>query len=271
MLPTKLWMDMTWRDFERADMAKAIAVLPVAAVEQHGPHLPVGADAFINEGHLARAITLTPPELDVLYLPVQWVGASGEHLAYPGTLTLSAETIIRAWTEIGDSVARTGCRKLIFANSHGGNSPFIDIVARELRIRRGMLAVNASWARFGSPDGLYSESERKYGIHGGDRETSLMLALRPETVKRSEAKDFASAASQIDGAFAHLSVTPPFGFGWMANDLNPEGAVGEAGRATPAKGEASLAFAADEFIKLLRDVAAFDVAQLGLGPLARDD
>ena len=83
MLPTKLWMDMTWRDFERADMAKAIAVLPVAAVEQHGPHLPVGADAFINEGHLARAIALTPPDLDVLYLPVQSIGASAEHLAFP--------------------------------------------------------------------------------------------------------------------------------------------------------------------------------------------
>ena len=262
---------MTWRDFERADMAKAIAVLPVAAVEQHGPHLPVGSDAFINEGHLARAIALTPREIDVLYLPTQWVGASGEHLAYPGTLTFSPETIIRAWTEIGESVARTGCRKLIFANSHGGNSPFIDIVARELRIRRGMLAVNASWARLGPPEGLYSEAERKYGIHGGDRETSLMLALRPDIVKRSEAKDFDSAATRIDDASVRLSVTPPFGFGWMANDLNPEGAVGEAGKATPAKGEASLAFAAAEFIRLLRDVAAFDLAQLSSGPLARHD
>ena len=157
---------------------------------------------------------------------------------------------------------------MIFANSHGGNSPVIDIVARELRIRCGMLAVNASWARFGSPEGLYSEHERKYGVHGGDRETSLLLAVRPEAVKRSEAKDFASAASRIDRDFAHLSVTPPFGFGWLASDLNPEGAVGEADKATPAKGEASLAFAAAEFINLLRDVAAFDLAQLSPGPLA---
>jgi creatinine amidohydrolase len=207
----------------------------------------------------------------VLYLPVQGIGASSEHLAYPGTLTFSPETIMRAWIEIGDSVARTGCRKLIFANSHGGNSPFIDIVARELRLRHGMLAVNASWARFGSPEGLYSEAERKYGIHGGDRETSLMLAVRPEAVNRSAAKDFASAATRISRDFVHLSVTPPFGFGWLANDLNPDGAVGEADRATPAKGEASLAFAVNEFIRLLQDVAAFDLSQLSLGPMARHD
>ena len=229
MLPTKYWTEMTWRDFERADMVKTIAVLPVAAVEQHGPHLPVGTDGAINEGHLARAIALTPGDLDVLYLPMQWVGASSEHLDYPGTLTLSAETIIRAWTEIGESVARAGCRRLIFANSHGGNSPIIDIVARDLRSRHGMLAVNASWARFAAPEGLYSDHERKYGIHGGDRETSLMLALRAEAVKRSEAKDFESAGTRIGRDFAHLSVTPPFGFGWMAQDLNP-GRRGRRGR-----------------------------------------
>ncbi len=232
---------------------------------------PVGTDAFINEGHLARAIALTPRELDVLYLPMQWIGASSEHLGYPGTLTLSAETIIRAWTEIGESVARTGCRKLIFANSHGGNSPIIDIVARELRIRRGMLAVNASWARFGAPEGLYSEHERKYGVHGGDRETSLILALRPDAVNRAEAKDFESAASRIGRNFTHLSVTPAVRL-WLAGQRpQPRGRSGRGRQGDAGQGRGFAASAAAEFINLLRDVAAFDLAQLRPGPLARHD
>ena len=192
MLPTKFWAEMSWRDFHDADMSKVVAVLPVAAIEQHGPHLPVGVDTFINEGYLKRAVARVPADLPVLFLPLQAIGKSNEHIEFPGTLTFSAETLTRAWTEIGESVARTGCRKLIFVNSHGGNVPIIDIVARELRVRRRMLAVHASWSRFGYPEGLFSARERAYGIHGGDAETSLMLAFRPESVRMGEARDFVS-------------------------------------------------------------------------------
>ena len=149
MLPTKFWAEMCWRDFAAADMSKVVAVLPVAAIEQHGPHLPVGVDTFINEGYFARAVKRIPDEMPVLILPTQAIGKSNEHIEYPGTLTFSLETVTRAWTEIGDSVARTGCRKLIFMNSHGGNVPVIDAVARELRVRHRMLAVHAAgigWA-----------------------------------------------------------------------------------------------------------------------------
>jgi len=258
---------MTWRDFQRADMEKVVAVLPVAAIEQHGPHLPVGVDAIINQGYLERAVARTPGELPVLFLPVQAIGKSNEHIEFPGTLTFSAETLIRAWTEIGESVARAGCRRLVFVNSHGGNVPIIDIVARELRIRRGMLAVHASWSRFGYPEGLFSPRERTYGIHGGDAETSLMLAFRPDAVRMSEARDFVSLAQSIDGECKQLHVTQPNGFGWMSNDLNEHGAVGEADKATAAKGEAAAERGAEAFIELLRDVAAFDLARLGKGPL----
>ena len=135
MLPTKFWAEMGWRDFAATDMSKVVAVLPVAAIEQHGPHLPVGVDAFINEGYLARAIERVPADLPVLFLPLQAIGKSNEHIEYPGTLTFSMETVTRAWTEIGDSVARTGCRKLIFMNSHGGNVAVLAAVVRELRVR----------------------------------------------------------------------------------------------------------------------------------------
>jgi creatinine amidohydrolase len=267
MLPTKLWAEMSWKDFQKADMTNVIAVLPVAAIEQHGPHLPVGVDTFINEGHLRRAIARVPADLPVLFLPLQAIGKSNEHIEFPGTLTFSVETVIRAWTEIGESVARAGCRKLVFVNSHGGNVPAIDIVARDLRVRRNMLVVNSSWSRFGYPDGMFGAKERAHGIHAGDYETSVMLHFRPDMARMNEARDFVSAAVDMERDFTWLRATQPIGFGWMANDLNEYGAMGNASIATAAKGEACADYGATAFIELLEDVASFDLARLGKGPL----
>jgi creatinine amidohydrolase len=256
-MPARFWLDLTTEEFRTRSMDRTIAVLPVAAVEQHGPHLPVGVDTYINEGYLERAMRLVPEDLDVLVLPVQAVGKSNEHLAYPGTITLSAETLIRAWTEIGESVHRAGCRKLVFLNSHGGNIAVIDIVARELRVRNGMLAVNAAWHRLGYPAGLYSEFETRHGIHGGDAETSLMLAFRPETVHMEKAETFEPRTVEMERRFKHLRAIQPIGFGWMSQDLNPAGAMGEAAVATVEKGEASAGHGARAFVELLREVDEF--------------
>jgi creatinine amidohydrolase len=253
------WLDLTTEEFRTRDMSRTIAVLPVAAVEQHGPHLPVGTDTYINEGYLARAMAMVPDELDVLVLPVQVIGKSNEHLAFPGTLTLSAETAIRAWTEIGESVHRAGCRKLVFANSHGGNVAIIDIVARELRVRHRMLAVNAAWHRLGHPSGLYSDVEARHGIHGGDAETSLVLAFRPDAVKMDKAENFVPRTIEMESRFRHLRANQPVGFGWMSQDLNSAGAMGEATKASPEKGEASAAHGARAFVELLREIDEFSI------------
>ena len=264
---TRFWADMAWPDFQRADMGKVIAVLPVAAVEQHGPHLPVGVDAFINEGYVERAAARIPDDLPVLFLPLQTVGVSGEHSEYPGTLTLSPETAIRVWTEIGDSVARAGCRKLVVMNSHGGNVAAIEATALALRMRWRMLAINASWRRLGYPDGLFSARETAHGIHGGDAETSLTLAFRPGLVRMDQARDFTSASESMERDFELLRAKPPLGFAWMASDLNPEGAAGEAQSASADKGAAAADYGVERFIALLRDVHAFDLARLAPGPL----
>ena len=196
-LPKRDWMQMTWQDIAGAAAATArwIAVLPLAAVEQHGPHLPLGVDSFIAEAYLSRALgKLLPDELPVTFLPVQRVGVSVEHLAYPGTLTLSAATAIAAWTEIGESLARAGLRKLVLVTSHGGNVAAMELVARDLRARLRMLVVTVGWHRFGYPDGTFSGEEKKHGIHGGDIETSLMLAGAPDTVRMSEAANATPAS-----------------------------------------------------------------------------
>ncbi len=262
MPPTRFWTEMSALDFRETDMAQMIAVLPVAAVEQHGPHLPVGVDAHIMQGYLDRVVERLPEDLAVLFLPLQSIGASLEHIAFPGTLSLPSDVAIGAWTAIGESVARAGCRKLVLLNSHGGNSAVLSRIALDLRARFDMLAVVASWHRFGYADGLFSEEEQTHGIHGGDIETSLMLAFRPDLVRMHLADDFRSAGLDMEREFTWLRPDRPIGFGWMAQDLSPTGVVGDATSATPAKGETTADYGATAFIELLRDVEAFDLARL---------
>ena len=250
------WDEYASREFEGLDPESTIAILPIAAIEQHGPHLPVGVDAAINRGMLETLIDRLPDDLDIRILPIQQVGKSNEHLRMPGTLTLPAATLIEAWTELGLSVARAGVRKLVIVNSHGGNDDVMGIVARELRVRADMLVVKSAWSRLGKPAGLYSERELKFGIHGGDVETSLMLHFRPELVDMARAQDFRSVAEDDEAAFDHLRPTGFIAYAWIAGDLNPDGAVGEAHKATAEKGRLTAEHASGEFIKLLYDVKA---------------
>src|ERR1700758_4555711 len=188
-LPKRDWMEMTWQDVAGAgaDAARWIAVLPLAAVEQHGPHLPLGVDTYIAEAYLARVRAALPDDLPVTFLPVQRIGVSAEHLSYPGTLTVSTATAIAAWTELGESLARAGVRKLVLVTSHGGNVAAMESVARALPARLGMLAVTVGWHRFGYPDDTFSSEEKRHGLHGGDIETSLMLAGQPDVVRMGNA------------------------------------------------------------------------------------
>lgn len=261
------WEDATWQDCSPDLMTGAIAVLPVAAVEQHGPHLPLGTDAMIMEGYLERVHERLPADLDVRFLPMLAIGTSNEHLAFPGTLTLRPETLLRVLADIGDSVARSGCKKLVFLNSHGGNSSVIDIAARELRIRHAMLTVTVSWQRFGYPDGMFDEQEIEHGIHGGDVETSLMLAFRPDLVRAENIANFPPRSIAMARDNNWLRAGRPAGFGWMAQDLSESGVMGNAALASPEKGEACADYGATAFIELLQDVEVFDLRQLREGPV----
>jgi creatinine amidohydrolase len=269
-LPKHDWMEMTWAEIAAAGEAarRWIAVLPLAAVEQHGPHLPLGVDAYIADAYLAGVRKLLPEGLPVTFLPVQRIGVSAEHLSYPGTLTLSAATAITAWTEIGESLARAGLRKLLLVTSHGGNVAAMELVARDLRTRFGMLAVTVGWHRFGYPEGTFSSEEKKHGIHGGDIETSLMLAALPDAVRTEKSAQAIPATVAMAQEFKWLGAYRPAGFAWMTQDLNATGAVGDAKLAGAAKGEAALAHGAQAFVELLREMDRFDLSRLREGPLA---
>lgn len=256
------WSELTTAEFAGVDPEAMIAVLPLAAIEQHGPHLPVSTDTEIGEGMLREVVARLPDDLSILILPVQAVGKSNEHLRSPGTLTLSAETALRAWVEIGEAVHRAGLRKLVIVNSHGGNIELAGILARELRVRLGMLAVTTHWGFFGYPSGLYTDGEIAVGIHAGDIETSLMLHFKPHLVQMDRAADFTPVTVAMAREFTYLRPTGRHAFAWIAQDLHPSGAAGDASRATAEKGRATSAHQAAEFIKLLRDVTRFTLGRL---------
>ncbi|TCQ05962.1 creatinine amidohydrolase [Rhizobium sp. PP-F2F-G36] len=248
------WGDFATTDFQDIDPMETIALLPIAATEQHGPHLGCGTDATIARGMLKTLIPLLPGDLDLRILPIQSVGKSNEHLHAPGTLTIPATVLIDHWLALGQSVARAGIRKLVIVNSHGGNEEVMGIVARELRVTANMLVAKTSWSRFGKPDGLFSDVENRFGIHGGDAETSLILQFRPEAVNMEKAEDFPSVVAEDEGNFALLRATGTHAYAWIASDLNPTGAVGEAAQATKEKGEALAAHQAQGLVTLLKDV-----------------
>jgi creatinine amidohydrolase len=258
--------EMRWteNDLQLPPEARAgwIAVLPLGAHEGHGPHLPFETDTLIAEGIAARLAAVLPAHLPVTFLPTEPVGYSPEHLDVAGTRSLGHAEAIERWLGIAEDLNRFGIRKLVLLNAHGGNSPLMTIVATEARIRFDMLVVATAWTRFGQPDGWIAPEDKAIDIHGGDIETSVMLALHPDLVRMDKAERFGSRQAEFAGRFAHLRAYGPHAFGWKMSDLNPKGVAGDASAATAEKGERLIAHAVRGLVALLEDVAAFDADTL---------
>jgi creatinine amidohydrolase len=265
-LPPRDWSDIRWPEMAGIDRARWIAVLPLAATEQHGPHLPRETDILIAQAYLSRVRELLSDAIPVTFLPVEPVGISTEHTDFPGTLTLSPETAIRKWTALGEGVARAGLKKLVIVTSHGGNSAAMSLVAQELRARHQMLAVTTAWGRLSAAATLFSAEEIEHGIHGGAIETSIMLARHGGEVKREAIADFRSSTIAMKKHFRWLSAQRPAPFAWQTQDLHPSGAVGDATQATPEKGERLIDQGAKTFCELLAEVDRFDPTLLSNRP-----
>ena len=261
----RFWADCSTAYFQalQADGAiqETIAVFPVAATEQHGPHLPLKVDSAIVDGVIAAALPYLSADIPALFLPTQAVGFSPEHDRFPGTLTLKAETVLRLWTDVGESVAASGIKKLVLLNAHGGQANFMDIVARDLRSRLGLMVLSVNW--YGLPlvgpqgedvNALFSDHEHRFGIHAGDIETSMMLALSPLHVQMQHAKNFASASEARAQQFSILGNGKSAKLAWQMQDYNPAGAVGNAAAATLDKGEKVLDAAGRALALLLAQV-----------------
>ncbi|MGF1610352.1 MAG: creatininase family protein [Kiloniellales bacterium] len=248
------WQDLTTEDFAALDAERCVALLPVAAIEQHGPPLPLSTDATINAGIVRRTLDKLPDEVTLLVLPAQTVGDSAEHSDFPGTLSAASETLIALWSELGAWVARAGLRKLVIFNSHGGQTQIVDIVALRLRMEHEMMVVRANSFRFGVPPGLFDEREVKQGIHGGAVETALMLHLAPELVRREAIRDFPPLAREMEQSFSLLSPQGPGAFAWASQDLNPAGVCGDATAASADKGAGLLEHISDGLVTLVEEL-----------------
>jgi creatinine amidohydrolase len=265
-LPPRDWTEIHWPDVSGAKPARWIAVLPLAATEQHGPHLPVGTDVMIAQAYLARVRELLSDTAPVTFLPLQPVGISTEHIGYPGTLTLPTDVALKTWMALGESVARAGIKKLVMVTSHGGNSAAMTLVAQDLRARCGLLAVTTAWSRLSAPQGLFSAGELRHGIHGGAVETSIMLARYRQHVRSEKIADFRPASVAMEKDYRWLSAHRPAPFAWQAQDLHSSGAVGDATQASAEKGEILLDHGARAFCELLADVDKFDPETFSDGP-----
>jgi creatinine amidohydrolase len=265
-VPPRDWTDIHWPDFAGSGAERWIAVLPLAATEQHGPHLPVGTDVMIAQAYLARVRELLADAAPVTFLPIQPVGISTEHIDYPGTLTLPTEVALKTWLALGESVARAGIKKLVMVTSHGGNSAAMSLVAQDLRASHGLLVVTTGWSRLSGTEGLFSAQEVGHGIHGGAAETSIMLARYKQHVRGEAIADFRSSGIAMAKDYRWLSTHRPAPFAWQTQDLHPSGAAGDATQASAEKGERLLDQGARAFCELLADVEKFDPKTLSNEP-----
>lgn len=263
-LPSALpryWADLKSPDFAVLDSSRCIAVLPVAAIEQHGPHLPLNVDTTLVEGVIAAALPHLSTDLPVLFLPTQAVGFSPEHTRFAGTLTLNAETIIRLWTELAEAVAASGVKKLVLLNSHGGQVGLLDVVARDLRARLGLLVYSVNSFNLPLTDeqgasvaSQFSAHEHRFGIHAGEIETSMMLALKPAQVDMAKAQNFHSTSQDRAERFSILGDGRSAKLAWQMQDYNAYGAVGNAAAATAEKGHALLQAMGRSLAQLLGEI-----------------
>jgi creatinine amidohydrolase len=265
--PHRYWIDLTTAELSRLDRARLIALLPVGATEQHGPHLPLSVDSRIAAALVKRVADRLPPEFPLSILPMLHFGVSPEHADFAGTISLSAETMLALLLDVGRGVAAAGVRKLAIVNSHGGQPQLLDIAAQKLRRDCGLLVFPLNAYRYWNAAAHFGAEEAAYGTHGGAAETSIMLAVAEEAVRRGELADFPSLAADMARRFAHLR---PYGriasFGWQAQDLNAAGAMGDATRANAAAGEALLAEAAAMLTQILIEIDALSPAVLKSRP-----
>jgi creatinine amidohydrolase len=226
---------LTTEEVAALDGERTLVVLPVGAVEQHGPHLPIVTDALVPQALLARALELREDDGRVFALPPQAYGKSNEHVGFAGVFALSAETLARTLRDIAAGVAASGLRRLMFLNGHGGNTDVLDYVARDVRADFGLVCVSAHPFRFGLAADVISDAEEGFGIHAGEAETSILMHLVPELV---HADRFAAELPEVRTKLRRLTLKGAASFGWITRDLSASGTIGDPRAATAEKGRA---------------------------------
>lgn len=242
---------LNWKQVDALPRDRALLILPTAAIEQHGPHLPLATDTLINNELLGRALDLLPADAPVYALPPVCYGKSNEHLGFPGTLSVSSSTFIAVVRDLGSSLAGAGFRRVAIFNTHGGNSSLVDVMARDLRAEFGLRTFTIFGSAGATFEGL-SLQERTYGFHAGEVETAFLLAATPELVDTS-----AYTANYIASVEDKPLLAPENGaanFAWLTRDIAASGVMGDPRPATAENGELWLIAAAKRIAAVLGEI-----------------
>jgi creatinine amidohydrolase len=257
------WQSMTTADARRAARRDPVVILPLAAIEQHGPHLPLSTDLDIGMGLLASAFRHLPDDFPAWVLPPQAVGSSREHVRFPGTVSLDPELLSGVICQYGAALSRCGIRRLLISNSHGGNRAALDVAGLRLREEQGLLVVKVHYFDFPRPETAdLPDSEWRHGLHGGAVETAMMLHLRPDLVRTGEIGDARPLGEELEGMMQRLRPEGAVSFSWLAGDLNRSGVAGNALRADAVMGERLVAHYGEALADAIRDARAFPLDRL---------
>jgi creatinine amidohydrolase len=239
---------LTWKQVDALPRETTLLVLPTAAIEQHGHHLPLATDTLINNLLLGKALELVPTDLPIYALPPVCYGKSNEHLGFPGTLSVSATTFMSVVRDLGDSIAAGGFKKVVLYNTHGGNTSLVDVLARDLRAQFGL----RTFSLFGSPGATFeglSKQERTYGFHAGEVETAYLLHATPALVRAVEYS--ANYIARVDQPELLKPEGSSANFAWLTRDIAPSGVLGDPTAATAENGERWAKDAAAHIAELL--------------------
>jgi creatinine amidohydrolase len=259
----RYWQAMTTDQVRRAVDRDPVVILPLAAIEQHGAHLPLSTDLDIGMGLLASAFGQLPDDFPAWVLPPLAVGASEEHMRFPGTLSLDGETLSGAIHQYGAALAGAGVRRLLLSNSHGGNRQAMNSAGLRLRREHRLLVVKVSYFEFPPPeDAGLAESEWRHGLHGGGFETAMMLHLHPDRVRLEEIRNARPLGEELETRMRHLAPEGLASFSWLAEDINSSGVAGDARQGDAAKGERLVAHYGGVLADVIRDAKNFPLERL---------
>lgn len=256
MKPTRYLAHLPWPEVAALDKREGVVILPIGAIEQHGPHLPTITDTLLVTHVLDATLAALPVDVNAWALPPLNYGKSNEHTGFPGTIKLSAQTLLAVLHDIAQSVHEAGFRRLALINGHGGNSALLEVAARDIRAATGLLCFCLQPGLYVDPPFPITPAEKRLGFHAGELETSLVLAIAPELVDMRK-------------AVTHFVTFPPtdtdlFFFGaaataWLSRDWSASGVFGDATLGTAEKGQALIAAAVIRLGKLITAISRFEV------------
>ena len=255
--PQRYFPYLSWTEIEQMPNKENVVIIqPIGAIEQHGPHLPIAVDSAISLGVVGKALEQLESDVSAYALPCLYYGKSNEHDGFPGTISLTATTLLLVIKEMAASIYRSGFRKLVLMNSHGGQLQIMEIAARDLHQEHPDFAVFPlfTWRVPHSVGDLLTAQEQEYGIHAGDAETSIMLSLLPKQVKMAQAvKEYPQGLPQD----SLLDMEGKLPFAWLTKELSKSGVMGDATAATKEKGDRILQSVAHGWVQVIQDIYKF--------------